>query len=161
MVIAAVDQNDIDISVPQRPCRGDAGKAAADNNDAFSLSVRSFDNCGCLVRPVLSQHRTHNSPRLRFLSLTALASSRRKRCSQRSLRHTGARDATILQCAGLLGEATALSSSGFTVIMSITKQIPAMTNVTMLKTCFILAPRISAWRCGDASQFPASVVDLN
>lgn len=39
MMIAAVDQYDIDISVPQRPCRGDPGKASPDDDDALALSA--------------------------------------------------------------------------------------------------------------------------
>ena len=70
----------------------------------------------------------------------------------RALRHTGSREVAILQCAGLLGTVTAPCASGFTVVRSIAKHIAAMTNVTTLKTCFISAPRISAWRRGDASQ---------
>ena len=62
-----------------------------------------------------------------LLSLTASASFCRKRYSKRSsysgsLRHTGARDAVILQCAGLLGTGTAPSPSGFTVIRTIAKR---------------------------------------
>ena len=121
------------------------------------LPVGSLDNGSCLVRSGLGQHRVHGSPRSCSLSLTASASFCRKRYSKRSsysgsLRHTGARDAVILQCAGLLGTGTAPSPSGFTVIRTIAKHIAAMTNVTTLKTCFISAPRISAWRRGDASQ---------
>jgi len=65
-----------------------------------------------------------------------LSGSQRSRQSG-SLRHTGSREVTILQCAGLLGTVTAPCASGFTVIRSIAKHIAAMTNVTTLKTCFM------------------------
>ena len=54
VVVAAVDQDDIDISVAKRACRCESGKASADDDDALSLSVGSLDNGGCLVRPALS-----------------------------------------------------------------------------------------------------------
>jgi hypothetical protein len=53
VVIAPVNQDDIDISMPQRACRGDAGEAAADDDDALALRAGSLDNCSCLVRPSL------------------------------------------------------------------------------------------------------------
>ncbi len=40
-MVAAVDQNDIDMGVSQRSCGRDPGKAAADNDDALSLSVEA------------------------------------------------------------------------------------------------------------------------
>src|SRR6516164_2757059 len=67
VVVAAIDQDDIDISVPQRTCRGDSGKASADDDDALSLPVGSLDAAGRLVRPSLGQHRTH-----RFTSLVLI-----------------------------------------------------------------------------------------
>src|SRR5215510_5154042 len=149
MMIAAVDQDDIDISVPQRACCGDSGKAGANDDNALSLLVGSLDDGSCPVRSGLGQHRVHGSPRSCSMSLTASASFCRKRCSQRSrqgsLRHTGSREAAILQCAGLLGAVTVPCASGFTVIKSIAKHIAAMTNVTTLKTCFM----------GDSDAVPA------
>jgi hypothetical protein len=50
VVVAAVDKDDIDISVPQRACCGDSGKAGADDDNALSLLVGSLDNGSCLVR---------------------------------------------------------------------------------------------------------------
>ena len=53
MVVAAVDQDDLGISVPQRVHRRDPGKTAADDHDALALSAGRLDNRGCLVRPGL------------------------------------------------------------------------------------------------------------
>jgi hypothetical protein len=59
VVVAAVDHDDIDISVPKRACRGESGKAGADDDDAFPLLVGSLDAGGRLVRPSLGQHMGH------------------------------------------------------------------------------------------------------
>jgi hypothetical protein len=51
MVVAALDQDDIDVRVPQRTCSGDPGKAGADDDDALPLSVGSLDAGGpCQVQ---------------------------------------------------------------------------------------------------------------
>ena len=68
VVVAAVDQHDLGIGVPQRVRRRDPGKAAADDDDALALSARRLDDGGCLVRPGLGQHCAHGSPRSCSLS---------------------------------------------------------------------------------------------
>src|SRR5262249_429049 len=142
MMIAAVDQDDVDISVPQRACRGDAGKAAADDDSTLSLLVRGLAPGERLVRPNLDQHRAHRSPRSCSLPLMASANFFRNVLS-------------IIQCAGRLGAVTALSAPGFSVIKNTTKHTAFMANATALKTSFISTLRISAWRHDDAPQFPA------
>ena len=62
VVVAAVDQDDIDIRVPQRACRGDSGKAGADDDNALALSTGGLGNGSCLVRLGFGQYRTHSSP---------------------------------------------------------------------------------------------------
>jgi hypothetical protein len=59
MMIAAVDQNDVDVGVTQGTRCGDSGKAGTDDDDALSLSVGIVDDRCCFARPGLSQHRTH------------------------------------------------------------------------------------------------------
>src|SRR5215475_6522120 len=73
-MIAAVDQDDIDISMPQRACCGDSGKAAADDDNALSLTVGSLDDGSCPVRSGLGQNRVHGSARSCSMSLAASAS---------------------------------------------------------------------------------------
>src|SRR5215470_3594487 len=113
-MIAAVDQDDIDISMPQRACCGDSGKAAADDDNALSLPVGSLDDGSCPVRSGLGQNRVHGSPSLVLYVIDGfskfLSGSQRSRQSG-SLRHTGSREVTILQCAGLLGTVTAPCTS--------------------------------------------------
>jgi hypothetical protein len=48
VVVAAVDQDDLGIGVPQRVRRCDPGKAAADDNDTLALSARRLDDGSCL-----------------------------------------------------------------------------------------------------------------
>jgi hypothetical protein len=84
VVVAAVDQDDIGIGVPQRVRRRDPGKAAADDDDTLALSAGRLDNGGCLVRLGLGRHCAHGSPRSGCLSFTASAAPFRERCSQRA-----------------------------------------------------------------------------
>jgi hypothetical protein len=44
VVVAAVDQHDLGISVPQRVRRREPGKAAADDHDALPRSTRLIGN---------------------------------------------------------------------------------------------------------------------
>ena len=88
MVIAAVDQEDFGIGVPQRVRRRESGKTAADDHDTLALSAGRLDNGGCLVRPGLGQHCAHGSPRSGCLSFMASAAPFRERCSQRAS-HSG------------------------------------------------------------------------
>src|SRR5262249_40584560 len=59
VVVAAVDKDDIDISMPQRACRGDTRKARADDDKALALLTGSLGSSERYVRPGLSQHPTH------------------------------------------------------------------------------------------------------
>jgi hypothetical protein len=59
MMIAAVDQNDVDVGVTQGTRCGDSGKAGADDDDALPLSAGSFDDGRRLVRLGLGQNWTH------------------------------------------------------------------------------------------------------
>src|SRR6516225_1934668 len=104
---------------------------------------------GALSGPVSANIALIGSPRWCSLSLTASASFCRERCSQRSrysdsLQHTGSREIASLQRAGLPGEGTALSGSGFTVIMNIAKHRAPTTNVTTVNVCFTIL-RISCF----------------
>src|SRR5262249_8468349 len=101
VMIAAVDQDDIEISVSQRPTPDSPGKPPPATHHALSLSVVSLDNRFGLVRPGFSQHRTHGSPRLRSLSLTASASCTQCSSHPGSLRHPGAPESRYLAMRGL------------------------------------------------------------
>ena len=71
-----------------------------------------------------------------FGTVLSRTSAQRSRHSG-SLRHAGARETVILQCAGALGVEVTMSGSGFTMIRNITKHTAAMKNVTTLKTSFM------------------------
>src|SRR5262249_6633827 len=53
VVVAAIDQDDLDIGAPQRVCGGDPGKAATDDKNALALWAMRLDHGGGLVRLTL------------------------------------------------------------------------------------------------------------
>src|SRR5262249_25184720 len=59
VVVAAVNQYDLGIGVPQRVRRCDPGKAAADDDDALAVRGRHVDDGGRLVGPRFGEHRAH------------------------------------------------------------------------------------------------------
>jgi hypothetical protein len=63
VVIAAVDQEDFGIGVPQRVRRRESGKTAADDHDTLALWRRRVDHGCCFLRPIVRQHRAHGLPR--------------------------------------------------------------------------------------------------
>jgi hypothetical protein len=58
VVVAAVNQDDLGIGVPQRVRRCDPGKATSNDNDALAVRGRHVDD-GRLVGPRRGQHRAH------------------------------------------------------------------------------------------------------
>jgi hypothetical protein len=56
VVVAAIDQYDFRIGVPQRVRRCDPSKASADDNNALALSAWRLDEDSCRNRPALGQH---------------------------------------------------------------------------------------------------------
>ena len=76
MVVAAVDQYDLGIGVPQRVRRRDPGKAAADDYDALSpLSLRAndFRYAWALRLQIVA----HGSPRANIRTVQPLAAQRK------------------------------------------------------------------------------------
>jgi hypothetical protein len=59
VVVAAVDQDDLGIGMPQRMRRRDPGKAAAHDHHALALSTARRDNGGCFAGPSLGQYCAH------------------------------------------------------------------------------------------------------
>jgi hypothetical protein len=69
VVVAAVDQEDLGIGMPQRMRRRDPGEAAADDDDALAFRRWRVNGCCCLLRPIIHQNRAHDneSPRSCYL----------------------------------------------------------------------------------------------
>src|ERR1700722_2139384 len=59
VVVAAVDQYDLGIGVPQRVCRGNPGKAATDDHDTLLLPCRRFWRRHLLSRASLFKGYSH------------------------------------------------------------------------------------------------------
>ena len=59
VVVAPIDQDELDIGVPQRVRCGDPGKTAADDHDTLALRTRRLPDNRRLIRPSVSQHRAH------------------------------------------------------------------------------------------------------
>ena len=83
MVIAAVDQEDFGIGVPQRVRRRESGKTAADDHDTLALWRRRVDHGCCFLRPIVRQHRAHGLPHSAATSSGAPVFGRLVRSSRR------------------------------------------------------------------------------